>query len=239
MTIVWAVRFPRMELEQIGRLWNVAEVEVCEQADAVWLRGTRHDDVVQNILRGLLSGKRFGVLADGQLQSPKSRLPKGHLPSGPWRPIRDWMTLSLPSAALSGQTPERVRLTLTRSDHFQDPEVLLTTIAAWLRYGDEAPLVRLGRLQFAMKSGGDVLIRGQPLPSMPGRRFAVTDQIAVPAGWTWSPPVAAAVLHDVFGLKPGDLAVIQPDGGSFTVRAGSFVEATRQAIRASSEMVVA
>ncbi|MBN1853689.1 MAG: hypothetical protein JW829_13235 [Pirellulales bacterium] len=157
------------------------------------MRGHHANDPIQDILRGFLSGQRFHVLADGQIQSPKSRLPKGYLPPGPWQPLREWMAITLPMAALPGRTNSRVHLSLVPCESMSDPTVLMTQIEPWFRYGTEAPQVRLEPLRFAMNAHGDILIQGHPLPSMEGRRFVVTEQIAVPAGWTWYPAVDGSI----------------------------------------------
>lgn len=88
MTVRWAVRFRRLELRQIARLWKVEGVEVCEKHDEIWLRGSVLNEPIDEILKGLLSGKRFRVLADGQIQSPKELVPKGYLPEREWTALR-------------------------------------------------------------------------------------------------------------------------------------------------------
>ena len=235
MTACWASRFPRLELSQIGRLWDVARVEVCAQPDAVWVRGSLISAEVEEILRGFLSGKRFLVLPDGQIQSPKDRVPRGYLPAGPWTALRDWMTVGMPPAALPGRCDARLQLKLIPTTQVKDPDILVTHIEAWVAYGSQIAQVRLDRLLFAMAGDGSVLVRGRPLPSMPGKRLVECDGIAVPAGLTWSPAVEGAVLRTLFGLEPGDLAVLEPDGSWYRIRANWFVRATRQAIRTSSD----
>lgn len=233
MTACWAARFPRLELSQIGRMWNIEQVEVCAQPEAVWLRGNLMNSQVEEVLRGFLSGRRFLVLPDGQLQSPKDRVPRGYLPDGPWIALRDWMTVGLPPASLPGCCDGRLPLTLVPSSKVTDPDILVTHFDAWLAWGSRAAQVRLDPLSFAKATGGTVLVRGRPLPSMPGRRLVENDGIAVPAGLAWSPAVEPAILRELFGLEPGDLAVLEPDGSWYRIHTDSFVRATRQAIRAS------
>ena len=109
--------------------------------------------------------------------------------------------------------------------------LLRTSAATWVAYGETAAQVRLDRWTFAINDNGDVLIRGQPLPPIPGDRLVEVEGIVVPAGWTWSPALAASVLRQVCGLETGELALLHPDGGWERVSASCFVRASHSAIR--------
>ena len=80
-----------------------------------------------------------------------------------------------------------------------------------------------------------MIVRGEPLPPLPGQRWVDREGIAVPAGWRWSPPVEAAIVRAVFGLEPGDFALWQTDGTWQRIRAADFTPASRAAVRASAE----
>ena len=97
----------------------------------------------------------------------------------------------------------------------------------------EAPQVRLDRWRFAVAADGRVAVHGQPLPPLPGRRWVEQEGIAVPAGWTWTPAVEAALLRQVFGLAEGDVALWDVDGAWERIAADEFVRATRAAVRAT------
>ena len=110
-------------------------------------------------------------------------------------------------------------MVLVRSSRPEKASVLLTSIDRWEAYAVQAPQVRLDRWQFAVAEDGRVLVRGGPLPPLPGGRWVDRKGIAVPAGWQWSPPVEASTVRTVFSLEPGDLALWQPDGTWQRIRA--------------------
>jgi hypothetical protein len=114
--------------------------------------------------------------------------------------------------------------------------VLWTTLAAWHDWAERAGQVRLDRLAFAVKSASEVVVRGSPVPPIPGRRFVQTGGVAVEAGWACSPPLDADVVGELLGLAPHDLALLHPDGNFDHVPAESFVRATRSAVRMSGGM---
>jgi hypothetical protein len=222
-------------LAAVGHLRQVADIEVCEQPDQIWLRGPALEEKLHRPLAAVPGARRFYVLPDGQLQPVASRLPKDWLPRGPWSSLSKWLALDLPRASLGGRLEQRAPMVLVRSAHAETASILLTTIGSWEAYASRAPQVRLDCWRFAVADDGRVVVRGEPLPSMPGQRWVEHEGIAVPAGWRWSPPVEAAVVRTVFGLGPGDVALWETEGTWQRIRAADFVPATRSAVRASGE----
>ena len=68
------------------------------------------------------------------------------------------------------------------------------------------------------------------LPPLPGQRWVEQEGIAVPAGWTWTPAVEAALVRQVFGLAAGDVALWHADGAWERIAGDEFVRATRAAV---------
>lgn len=231
----WAIRLGNAALASVGRLWQVSAIEVCEEPEQVWLRGPVWDEKLDRRLAAMPGAQRFYVHADGQLQSVASLLPKNRLPNGPWQPLRQWLALRLPTAGLAGRSDRRMPLVLVRSTQSAPASVLTVSIDFWVAYATEAPQVRLDRLRFAVAEGGRTVIHGQPLPPLVGQRWVDHQGIVVPAGWHWSPPVDAEIVRQAIGLQSSDLALWQTDGSWERIRATEFVQASRAAVRASSE----
>ncbi len=231
----WAICLGKADAAAVGRLRQVAGIEVCELPDQVWLRGPGLDEKLQRRLAAVPGARRFHVLPDGQLQPVASQLPHNWLPRGPWISLPKWLALGLPPASLAGRSDQRTPMVLVRSAHPETASVLLTTIDRWEAYAVRAPQLRLDCWQFAMADDGGVVVRGEPLPPLPGQRWVDREGIAVPAGWCWSPPVEAVIVRAVFGLEPGDFALWQTDGTWQRIRAADFTPASRAAARASAE----
>jgi hypothetical protein len=230
---VWAARLERGLAAKLGGLRRAPGVEVLETGDAIWLRGGTPDESLEKAVRSLPGARRFAVLPDRQLVAAGSTVPRGRLPEGEWLKLSEWMTVALEPAALAGRVEGRVALAVVRSTDERPSNVLWTTMRAWGDWVDRAAQVRLDRLAFAM-AGSDVVIRGSPLPPVPGRRFVETDGVAVEAGWTWSPRLDAGVVRQALGLSPGDLAVLHGNGTWDHIEADGFVRATRSSVRASA-----
>ena len=236
MSHKWAISLPLEEATWLGPLRCRGEIEVCPQADAVWLRGPAGYDALELKLRAL-PGRRFEILPDNQLLPHGSTVPSGYCPSGPWLVLRKWMSLAIPTAALSGTIGNKLELRLVRGGQVREANVLRTTAAVWRRYASEAPQVRLESLAFAVSEQGHILVRGTPLPPLEGERLVEQEGIAIPAGYTWEPALDSIVIRGALRLPSGDLGLFQADGFWDRVRGEDFVRVTRSAARLSTQEI--
>ena len=154
----WAVRCHQADAPALGDLRRQPRVDVCEQAGELWLRGDSLSAALEQQLRSLPGAVRYQVLADGQIVVAGTRVPRGHLPKGPWLPLQDWITAEIPPAALAGQVSACASPKLVRSTRVENANALLTTFAHWAAYATKAPEVRLNCLRFALAKNGRTLI---------------------------------------------------------------------------------
>lgn len=235
----WAVRLPCESARAVASIRAVSGVEVCPQLDQLWFRGETSSEATELLLRQLPGAWRYDVTADGQLIPVGQQVPCEKVPEGRWLSLGQWLRLELPDARTSRceferRSLSRVPLTLIRDATPRQPTMLRTSIAAFERYGSRAPAVRIAQWSFAMRSDGECLVRGLPLPPVLGEQLVELDGLLVPAGSIWSPPVAPAVIHELIELQIGDLALLQDDGGWELIQECNWVRATRAAIRLSA-----
>lgn len=227
------VRIDREQAAHLARLRGIAGLQVAEAADAVWLRAPADDETIDQALRSL-PGERFLLADDGQLVPHGKRVPTGRLPTLEWQPLARWAAIMLPVAALPARLVERAPLRLVRGGQAQPAAAIVTTFDRWLAYANSAAEARLKPLVFAQSEEGRVLIWGTPLPPLAGELYTVESGVAVPCGWSVSPPVDSDTLRRVLGLAEGDLALFNCDGSFERIAADSFVKASRAAARASA-----
>jgi hypothetical protein len=233
MSDVLALELPIAGAANLGSLRTNGGVEVCEKQDRIWLRTADPADELRRKLRGLPGGLLFAVSSDGQLCRVGTRVPRGHLPTGPWMQLSAWLHVRLPTAALPATLPNRVQLQLVGDHSYREPNLLLTSLAEWTAYGLIAPQVRLDCWHFAVSDKQEVIVRGTPLPPLAGTRLVEEQGIAVPSGWHWSPAVDAVIVRDMFKLSAHDLLLWAPDGRRERITSEQFARATRSAIRLS------
>jgi hypothetical protein len=148
-----------------------------------------------------------------------------------------------PHAALSAscESPQlggySVPLRIVRSAEERLVALLMTSLAEWREFALNAPEIRLRQLRFAVDEVGNVIVRGKPLPPLPGRQFVLHGNIAVRAGFIWEPAVSADVLSRRLGLATDALALFHEDGTFSRIEAEQFVPATRSAVRETAELV--
>jgi len=245
MSALWAARLHRPEARSLSRLRLVAGIELCDCDAYLWLRGDNFE-AIDLRLRALPSAARFHLLPGGELIPVGGCVPSDRLPEGGWQSLADWLRCAWPPSIWPGELPRPTAVRLVRSDEVVEPALLLTTLRDWLNYVTVAPQVRLNCWSFAADALGRVIVRGTPLPPLAGTRYIVLDEVAVPAGWLWSPAISGSRLRRVLGLDDthatakgaalADLALFLTEEGAWELVPGdSFVKATRSAVRLTAE----
>lgn len=236
VTTPWAVLLPRESAAALARLRGNPALGVCETTEGVWLRGPRLEESLDHPLRLVPGGRWFAVVEEGQLLAEGNLVPLGRVPEGPWALLSEWLEISLPPFQERGSAAlESVTLTLVPAAVEREPALLETALVQLANYVTTAPQWRIDRWTFAATSGGSVIVRGTPLPPLPGTQWVLDQSIATPAGLTWSPPVDAAVLQQLLGLAEGEIALLRAEGTCDRIVADHWVRASRSAIRGTLE----
>jgi hypothetical protein len=236
----WVAMIPIQEIHLAARLRRMRDVEVLPADDCLWLQGPLWEEFdgqegEHRLLRLIPGVRPYLLAADGQLTRVGDLVPSARLPDGQWQPLADWLRVELPPATT--RFPGRLSpapLSLVRSGEELPSTLLVTTFSLWSDYAASAPQWRLERLVFAVDSLRRVVIRGAPLPPLPGERRVEQDGCSTPVGWTWNPPVQAAVLRESFALQRQDLLLLEHDSWQ-VVQEGDWVRATRSAVRATAK----
>jgi len=232
---VWALQIRPDDFESLAVLWSVSGVEATRHEDCIWLRGREPDDATRRLLPRIACQGRFQILGDRALVKVGDRVPLGYLPVGPWRSLRQFLTITLPPASIPSRIRSAVQIDLVPSSSMTDPNVLLTDLSEWYHYGRQANQIRLRNCQFAVNGDDRTLVHGKPLPPLAGMRAVESAGLVVPCGWTWAPAVDANLLAKSWGLAPGDLWLMWPGRPIEIVRADQLVAANHSAVQATWE----
>jgi hypothetical protein len=222
----WAARLLPESIATLDPLRLSAGIEWCAQESAIWLRGTGE------IPRNVPWSGRYEIHGETALHESGRLLPAGRLPAGPWLPLAEALGLTLPPVAREGLAPQPIALSLARSPAVQAPSLMEITAEAWRSFGETAPDFRLDPLRFARTDSGRVFVQGRPLPSVPGERFVVQENVAVPAGFTWSPAVTLATLRSALQLAEEEFVLFLHGGACLRIPARAWSPASRALIRA-------
>lgn len=233
MSFPWACRLPVDAAPALAALRLQTGIRQGLEGKSLWLRGDRLDDALRDQLLRLPAGVLYEHLPDGQLRADDQLVPVTRLPVLDWKPLSEMLAIELPTGGLAGELPSRVPLTLVRAERYQPPDVLLIPFDEFARWGESAPAVRMSKLRFAVRADNLALVQGEPLPPLPGRLFVSQSGIAVPAGWTWDPPVDAAALVAMWNLVEGELLLWESAETIQRIAMDEFVRCTRSSLFAT------
>jgi hypothetical protein len=157
--------------------------------------------------------------------------PVGTLKSFKWVPIRDLITIELPTSGMPGRLNEKHQVKLALSSHEEKVDALLTDLQTWYLYAEHAPLVRLKQTHFAVSANNMVLVIGDPLPPLPGKAFSLRNNILLPAGYDFDPPVMGSLIATTLNPSKDSLLLFNIDGGCEQIPLSSLVSSSRSAVR--------
>jgi hypothetical protein len=235
VTTGWAVSIPLEQAGAAAPLRVEHDIEACVAGNRLWLRGTRWSESLDHSLRKILGADRFHRLADGQTADWDCTLASGYMPEGPWTLFHKWLRPTAPTIVFPAKVRKRAELHLVRTTAERAANLIVVNFKVWLDYAISAPQIRLDRLSFAVSDDGLVLVRGEPLPPLPGSRFVESGGVGLPAGWTWSPAIGPLVVRQSLNLADRHLALFSNSGEYEVIRADDFVRATRSAVRLTEQ----
>ncbi len=232
----WAACLPVEDAARLAVLRTEPHLVGCETATEFWISSTRASGTLsedeQSRYRDWLGLKLFQLTQQHLLIPWQQSVPVQELPAGPWRPLSEVLLPVAPLARFPAIRPRPCSLQLVRTDEIQAATLLRLPLLEWARYVRTAPQLRLSRWEFAVNGQEHVLVRGTPLPPLPGRHYRELDRLIVPCGWTWQPAVSSDIVHAVLGLAADSWALASSDDSSWEFLASdSFVPSLRQHVR--------
>jgi len=232
MTGGWAVVLDADDFAMAGGLFGLG-VEALADGAHWWLRGRGHDDEIRQRLLHVAATARFVIGREGRLIPLGGLAPTETLPAGDWRPLEECLRLKSVVPMLAGELAARFPLKLVQAESHRamhEPFALLVESSRWARYAESASAIRLSPLSFAADADR-ALILGKPLPPLPGTRLANVDEVLLPLGMRWDPPLSGAEVRKLVGHSREEFALWLPDRAIEAIPKSAFVAASRSAVR--------
>ena len=202
-----------------------------EREGFIWVRGISVSSTIDLRIRQLPGLHTYTLDADNNLFPPRGLTPIGKLQPMNWVPISNYITVTLPVSALPGKINQQLRVQLVPSQQLQKGNALLTDLPAWKTYGETAPLVRLQQTRFAVSEENKVLVIGEPLPALPGKEYVLLNNLLIPCGYEFDPPVITNLVGAQFNTDDDALLLFNIDSTWEAIPKDAFVQSTRSAIR--------
>lgn len=218
------------------RLEPTLEIAVAEKH--LWVRGDfAHCETKLTHLRVV---EIFEELPDDLLGISGSKVPVRKLPSDlAWRPISEATRLRLGQSAYPGTAEDGIPLRLIRSEIVRPIRMLSLKLAAFSQWVGSSPSIRFRDLTFACSIDGQVLVRGNPVPPLPGRRYVLEDGLAMPAGFALDPPLPVSVVRRLFDTNRAAVIRFEEDAEVEVIEDSVFVPVTRAGVRMTLKQKVA
>jgi len=217
--------------ESLGALRNVPHWRAAAKGEQTWLRGPIDNGVFQRSLNSLPLVASYFLDAENRLFPKGKKTPVMQMEQFDWLPIAEFLPVTLPVSAMPGKIKEKVELKLSRSAKQQDPAALRTTLKEWINYAGAAPLIRLQQLRFAVSASGVVLVVGTPLPAIKAQVFWAHDNLLLPAGFDFDPPIPLNLLNAGLGKDKNEMIVFDINGNREHIPVSCFNAAKRSVIR--------
>jgi len=218
------------DMTALGGIRTWPGLLVAATGDEIWVRGIP-PETTDIQLRKLPAKHTFLADTQERLFLPGKHTPHDTLKKMSWEAIASFITVELPVSAMPARSGGDYAVRLAPTTVTMEPFAILTSLEHWKAYADTAPLIRLQRLSFAVCETGEVLIIGTPVPSMPGSVFTLRDNILLPAGYDFDPPVIGQLIPKWSGTESDTLLLFRVDGQWEKIPGQVFVRASRSAIR--------
>lgn len=226
--------FAAEDREVLGSVRCQEGLLAAEGVDGTWLRGIPASGVAATIRQ--LPALHTYVLDEEEQLFPINKLtPVGKLPLLSWQPLALFIPVALPVSMLPGSLSKPYFPRLIASDAVQQPGALLVKLGDWKQYVEFAPLVRLNRLRFAVSGKDEALIIGEPLPPLPGKEYWLQDELLIPAGFDFDPPLAAVLASEEVNAGKDSLILFDETGNWQKISLEYLLPARRSTVRMIKE----
>lgn len=215
----------------LGSVRHLPGLQAGKAGGLLWLRGLPATGELPLAVRGLPAVEAYALDEQGRLFPAGQRTPTAQLPNLNWQPVREFLPLELPTAAMPAQGVGRYRIRLVPSARAEEGTGLLTTLTSWHAYAETAPEVRLTGLRFAVAADARVLLLGAPLPPLPGQELWRRENLLLPAGFDFEAPLLAPLLRDKLQANFNDLILFAADGNWERIPNENLLPVTRSAVR--------
>ena len=235
----------------LGRWRTQPGVEACEAEGRVWVRGPAHDESWHR----LPALERYTSDAEGRLKAPGGRVPLRRLPEGRWQRLEEFLRPRPLAPSLPAQFVAPMAWSLQPSAAYREPALLVLPFPELVIWCDAAAEARLKGLLFALAEDDRACVLAQGalsaspaaaaspspagggvLPTVPGERWCIADQVATPAGWMLPRGITPALVAATLQLAPAELTLVYPDGSAERLPREAFVPLTRAAVRATARV---
>lgn len=171
--------------ESLATVRDIDLLLIAEDQDNIWVRGIHEDHDLVNRLYQIRFATKF-YLKDNYLFLKSNHTPERGFFKAAWVPIKSYIPVQLPIAALKGESPDyQIGFTLKKTTQLEPSIGMLTDRDSIKDYIIDAPAFRYNQLTFASSQDNQVLILGTPLLPVKGQEVWTYNNVLIPNGYTF------------------------------------------------------
>lgn len=199
--------------------------------DNIWVKILSKLPILENQYLKIPFEEKF-LLGENDSLFPLGKVtPTRKLANLNWQPIADFFEIELPVSAEQGKTDDVYFVELTQSNQAREGSALLTSFENWKFFVETQASIRFENLRFSLSQHQEVLIVGNPLPSIQGKEYWFCENMLLPAGYDFKFPLLAKQIATKLNKDKENQLVFFEDGTWVKIAFVDFVKTTRSAVR--------
>ncbi len=214
-----------------------SNVQVATNNNLVWVKGIISDQENDTQIKKIPFKNIYTIDKDSNLFNLGSLTPIDKLKVLDWITIDKFINLEFPSSLMAGRVKETHHVKLIKSDKVQTGNAMITDFEIWNNYAQNASEIRLNKLIFAVSKSNQVIIIGQPLPPIQGLEYWLNNDLLIPAGYDFEIPILANLIFEKLNIKNSSYILFDTNNQWQKIFKENFVNASRSAIRLTSQSV--
>jgi hypothetical protein len=218
----------------LGALRRMIGLRVARQGSKIWLRGIPYDQALELEILQLPAIERYALDPEELLFLPNALTPIAFLPQLQWQLIKAFLPIEAPIAGYGGQLEAEISVELVPSAVEAAPAALLCRLSVLQAWAHSSAAARIHALRFVAESSGQVIVSGEPLPSLPGQSFWQMAGLYLPAGFALAYPILASSILKRLDPNQTKSVFLHANAPPTVFETALFVQATRSGIRQTS-----
>jgi MoxR-vWA-beta-propeller ternary system domain bpX2 len=205
--ITYYLSIPADHEDKLGRIRHWANLKLGHEDSTVWVKELDYTQLNSIEVKSLPFKKLYYEKA-GRLFFITSTLPERTVPAILWTAIDRAIPVKLPSFNHNYfGLPDKLDIKLVNSEQEEKPVATLVGLTVLKQYIENAPAVRLTKIQWVILNEQNVLLFGVPLLPITGSTYWARQDMLLPAGYDFEFNVLAKTIRDW----------VNPDGNHWIV----------------------
>lgn len=219
------------DINYLGGFRTYENIYAAQDDNLIWLKISDQSEELMAKIKTLPVKEKYLLDKNDNLFFIDQLTPVAKLKNLNWLPINYFVSLEFPQSLSPAKVESNYLVKLIASARSENGQALITSLDLWKKYVETASEIRLNKLIFAVSENGQVLVIGEPLPSIPGKEYWLKDNILIPCGYNFEIPIIASLISEKLDSTKTNFIVFDINSDYEKISKENFVSVTRSAVR--------